>query len=204
MNKTGTSGPDQSSAIRTRSYPIRVGLLPVLQKSFYIAYAPAFRHSHPMHMPFALVLILLLAAFSPGCSTARHASNVITRHEGFATIVMPVEEPFTGRRLIGPEEKLINGWLLRFETTYEVLAPRRYRVPAGTVVFTLKRGLRTIRGIAPFGFEARAAETYELRLDEIGAPRQVTIIELSTGRIASPLSTPKRHLKPGRNRQVAD
>ncbi|MDP7106183.1 MAG: hypothetical protein QGH41_03840, partial [Roseibacillus sp.] len=147
---------------------------------------------------------LVLTVFCAGCSTTRHASNVITRNEGFATIVMPVEEPFTGRRLIGPEEKQINGWLLRFETPYKLLAPRKYRVPAGTVVFTFKRGLRTIRGIAPFGFEARADETYELRLDEIGSPRKVTIIELSTGRIASPLSTPKRYLQPGRNRQVAD
>jgi len=149
-------------------------------------------------------LLLVLAVFCAGCSATRHSSNVITRKEGFATIVMPVEEPFTGRRLIGPEEKWINGWLLRFETPYQLLAPRKYRVPAGTVIFTLKRGLRTIRGIAPFGFEARAAETYELRLDEIGPPRQVTIIELSTGRVASPLSTPKKFLKPKRNRQVAD
>ncbi len=154
-----------------------------------------------MRMSSALVLVLFLAAFSPGCSPTRHASDVITRHEGFATIVMPVEEPFTGRRLIGPEDKSINSWLLRFETPYEVLAPRRYRVPAGTVVFTLKRGLRTIRGIAPCGFEARADETYELRLDEIGSPRQVTIVELGTGRIASPLSTPKKFLKPKRNRR---
>ena len=155
-----------------------------------------------MRMPSTLLLVLTV--FCAGCSTTRHASNVITRNEGFATIVMPVEEPFTGRRLIGPEEKQINGWLLRFETPYKLLAPRKYRVPAGTVVFTFKRGLRTIRGIAPFGFEARADETYELRHDEIGTPRKVTIIELSTGRIASPLSTPKRHLQPGRNRQVAD
>ena len=108
---------------------------------------------------------------------------------------MPTEEPFTGRRLIGPEDNGSNGWLLRFETPFEVLAPRKYRVPAGTVIFTLKRGRRTIRGTAPFGFESRPGEIYELRLDEIGFPVQVTVIEKNSGRVASPRSAPKRYLK---------
>lgn len=136
----------------------------------------------------------LIVLFS-GCADKPHSSNRVTRESGFALVVMPAEEPFTGRRLIGPEENHHNGWILRFETPYKVLAPRRYRVPAGTVIFTLKRGRRTIRGAAPFGFDSKANETYELRLDEIGSPVQVTIVELSSGRIASPASMPIRHLK---------
>lgn len=136
----------------------------------------------------------LIAMYS-SCANKPHSSNRITREAGFALLVMPAEEPFTGRRLIGPEENHHNGWILRFETPYEILAPRRYRVPAGTVIFTLKRGRRTIRGAAPFGFDSKANETYELRLDAIGSPVQVTIVELSSGRIASPASTPIRHLK---------
>ena len=139
----------------------------------------------------ALGVIVLLS----GCANKPHSSSRITREAGFALLVMPAEEPFTGRRLIGPEENHHNGWILRFETPYEILAPRRYRVPAGTVIFTLKRGRRTIRGAAPFGFDSKANETYELRLDAIGSPVQVTIVELSSGRIASPASTPIRHLK---------
>ena len=120
---------------------------------------------------------------------------MITKEEGFALVVMPVEEPFTGRRLIGPGEDHYNGWILRFETPCEIMALRKYRVPASTVIFTLKRGRRTIRGAAPFGFNAKADETYELRLDEIGSPVQVTVVELGSGRIASPASTPIRHFK---------
>lgn len=136
----------------------------------------------------------LLILFS-GCADKPHSSHRINRESGFALLVMPSEEPFTGRRLIGPEENNHTGWILRFETPYEIVAPRRYRVPAGTVIFTLKRGRRTIRGAAPFGFDSKANEIYELRLEETGAPVQVTIVELSSGRIASPASTPIRHLK---------
>jgi len=135
-----------------------------------------------------------------GCAIDPGASRVVVREPGFAHIVMPAEEPFTGRRLIGPEDNGSNGWLLRFETQFEILAPRKYRVPAGTVVFTLKRGRRTIRGSAPFGFESRPGETYELCLDEMGSPVQVTVIEKSSGRIASPRSTPRRYLKPKSSR----
>ena len=135
-----------------------------------------------------------------GCAIDPGASRVVVREPGFAHIVMPVEEPFTGRRLIGPEDNGSNGWLLRFETQFEILAPRKYRVPAGTVVFTLKRGRRTIRGSAPFGFESRPGETYELCLDEMGSPVQVTVIEKSSGRIASPHSTPRKYLKPKSSR----
>ena len=135
-----------------------------------------------------------------GCAIDPGASRVVVREPGFAHIVMPAEEPFTGRRLIGPEDNGSNGWLLRFETPFEILAPRKYRVPAGTVVFTLKRGRRTIRGSAPFGFESRPGETYELCLDEMGSPVQVTVIEKSSGRIASPRSTPRRYLKPKSSR----
>ena len=145
----------------------------------------------------ALGVIVLLS----GCANKPHSSSRITREAGFALVVMPAEEPFTGRRLIGPEDNGSNGWLLRFETPFEILAPRKYRVPAGTVIFTLKRGRRTIRGTAPFGFESRPGETYELRLDEIGSPVQVTVIEQSSGRVASPGSTPRRYLKPNSRRR---
>lgn len=139
-------------------------------------------------LTFTLASMISLA----GCSATRHTSTTITREKGFATIVVPPEEPFSGRRLLGPEESSINGWLLRFKTPYQSLGPRNYRVPAGTVVFTLKRGRNTKRGIASFGFHAVAERSYELRLDEIGAPKRVTIVERETGRIATPLSTPKR------------
>ena len=142
----------------------------------------------------------LISLFS-GCANKPHSSARITREAGFAVVVMPAEEPFTGRRLIGPEDNGSNGWLLRFETPFEILAPRKYRVPAGTVIFTLKRGRRTIRGTAPFGFESQPGETYELRLDEIGSPVQVTVIEKSSGRVASPRSTPRRYLKPKSRRR---
>ena len=143
-----------------------------------------------MRIPSALLTILGPAMLFSGCLSTSQTSNIINRREGFALVVMPVEEPFTGRRLIGPGEERGNGWLLGFETPCTVLSPRRYRVPAGTVVFTLKRTWRNIRDPLPFGFEARAGETYELHLDEIGTPHPVTITELSTGRIASPHPTP--------------
>jgi len=144
----------------------------------------------------SLIASLGVSLLVAGCAIDPGASRIVVRETGFAQIVMPAEEPFTGRRLIGPEDNGSNGWLLRFETPFEILAPRKYRVPAGTVIFTLKRGRRTIRGTAPFGFESRPGETYELRLDEIGSPVQVTVIEKSSGRIASPRSTPRRYLKP--------
>ena len=140
-----------------------------------------------------VALLCLAALLTFGCSPYRNLSNEVVRHEGFATVVVPDHELVTKIRIIGPEESTtINGWLLRFKTPYKSLGSRSYRVPAGTVVFTLKRGRRTKRGIASFGFNATAGRTYELRLDEIGSPKRVTIIERETGRVATPLSQPKR------------
>jgi hypothetical protein len=105
------------------------------------------------------------------------------------------EEAVTGIRILGPEQPFTgNARLLRFRTPYEVLSRGRYRVPAGTVVFTLKRGAPTIRRSAPYGFLARAGETYELRIDDIGPSRRITIVERSSGRIASPHAAPRRFL----------
>ena len=143
-----------------------------------------------MRIPSTFLIISGLAILFSGCLSTSQTSSIINRRAGSALVVLPVEEPFTGRRLIGPGEERGNGWLLGFETPCTVLSPRRYRVPAGTVVCTLQRTWRNIRDPLPFGFEAQAGETYELRLDEIGTPHPITVIELGTGRIASPRPTP--------------
>ena len=146
------------------------------------------------------VVVVILLAFLTNCSPNRHTSNVIKREEGYATILLINDEPLSSQRLLGPEAKSINGYTFRFISDYKTIAPGNYQVPAGTVIFTLKRGLHTKRGRAPLGFHARAGETYEVRVDRILSPRHITVLERRTGRIATPLSHPKPLLKPARYR----
>ena len=70
--------------------------------------------------------------------------------------------------------------------------PSTGEVTQNTEEFSIKAGVLS-RGRSE---EGGVGETYELRLDEIGSPVQVTVIEKSSGRIASPRSTPRRYLKP--------
>ena len=61
----------------------------------------------------SLIASLGVSLLVAGCAIDPGASRIVVRETGFAQIVMPAEEPFTGRRLIGPEDIGSNGWLHR-------------------------------------------------------------------------------------------
>lgn len=139
-------------------------------------------------------LVLIIAALLTSCSQTqrlRYASSEVVREEGFATVVAPEEDLLTLCRILGPETDSTNGLVLSFKTPWEVLKPHTYRVPAGTVVFRLQQGNLSALGF-DFGFRAKAGETYILRLEQIRNPKALTILEKSTGRIASLRAAPKR------------
>ena len=147
------------------------------------------------------LLLAFLLALSAGCAPDRNTSSVISKEEGYATIVLVNDDVLDrGWRVLGPEAKSVNGWTFRFLSSYKTLGTGKYRVPAGTVIFTLKRGLHTKRGRSPLGFQAKSGEVYEIRVDPISSVRRITVLERGTGRIATPVAPAKPLIKPARYR----
>ena len=133
------------------------------------------------------VSLVLASCAKPGAGMA----STRVQEEGSAVLVAKNEGMLGDIRLLGPEEDSKHGLVLEFETPWEMMRPHMYLVPAGTVVFSLHVGPLNQRRHT-FGFHAKAGEAYELRIDNIDAPLQVTVIETRTGRVATPRGRPKR------------